>query len=166
MPVQVGSDNNGCFARWGDQGHKYYYKCGNAIARKNARKKAIAQGVAIGEYAAEKISFDFDDVLSKASVREIAKKYIRKGIPVYVISARHDKENMYSVTDKLNIPRSRVYATGSNQNKVDKVLELGITKHYDNNNNVIKQLKDKGELVKLSSVEMLQEYIKFSRKWK
>lgn len=53
MPVQVGSDNNGCFARWGEQGHKYYYKCGNSIARKSAKKKALMQGVAIGEYAQE-----------------------------------------------------------------------------------------------------------------
>lgn len=49
MPVKIGSDNQGCYAKWGDQGYKYYYKCGNVLARKKAKKKAVAQGVAIGE---------------------------------------------------------------------------------------------------------------------
>ena len=50
MPVKIGSDNQGCYAKWGDAGYKYYYKCGNALARKKAKKKAVAQGVAIGEF--------------------------------------------------------------------------------------------------------------------
>lgn len=56
MPVLVGKDNQGCYAKFGPEGHKYYYKCGNMIARKNAKKKAIAQGIAIGEYKEEKLS--------------------------------------------------------------------------------------------------------------
>ena len=163
MPIQTGSDNNGCWTRWGDQGHKYYYKCGNAIARKNARKKALAQAVAIGEFIEDKISFDFDDVLSRASIRDIAKRYISKGINVYVISARNETSGIYDVTDKLGIPRSRVYATGSNQNKVDKIKSLGITKHYDNNSDVIKKIGSVGEMVKLSSYEMLSSYIIFAK---
>jgi hypothetical protein len=152
MPVQIGRDEQSCYARWGDQGHKYYYKCGNSLARKNARKKAIAQGIVIGEYAIEKISFDFDfdDVLSMAPVREIAKRYIKQGVAVYIISARHNADTMYDVTDKLGIPRSRVYATGSNNAKIQKVQDLGITKHYDNNSDVINKLKGIGSLVKLS----------------
>ena len=161
MPVQISRDDQGCFASWGPQGHKYYYKCGNALARKNARKKAVAQGVAIGEFAIEKISFDYDDVLSTAPVREIAKRYIKQGVAVYVISARHNADTMYDVTDKLGIPRSRVYATGSNNAKIQKVQDLGITKHYDNNKNVIKELDGKGELVQLSIHERFAAVIKF-----
>lgn len=164
MPVQIKSDNQGCFARWGDQGHKYYYKCGNKVARDNSRRKAIAQGVAIGEFVIEKISFDFDDTLTKASVRETAKRYISKGVDVYVISARNDKEGMLDITDKLGIPRNRVFATGSNQNKVDKIKSLGITKHYDNNESVIKEIGSTGELVKLTIQEIFSEYIKFTKK--
>lgn len=164
MPIQTGSDNNGCWKRWGDQGHKYYYKCGNSIARKNARKKALAQAAAIGDFVEDKISFDFDDTLTKSSVRDIAKRYITKGINVYVISARNDVSGMYDITDKLGIPRSRVFATGSNQNKIDKIKSLGITKHYDNNNDVIKKIGSIGELVKLSIHEIFSEYIKFSKK--
>ena len=50
MPVQLGKDKDGCFARWGDAGKKYYYTCGDEAARNAAKTKAYKQGVAIGEY--------------------------------------------------------------------------------------------------------------------
>ena len=43
MPTRTGKDSKGCFARWGSQ-KKYYFKCGNAAARKRAIAKANAQG--------------------------------------------------------------------------------------------------------------------------
>jgi hypothetical protein len=49
MPVQLGTDKDGCFARWGKAGAKYHYTCGNEEARKNAKAKAYKQGIAIGE---------------------------------------------------------------------------------------------------------------------
>jgi hypothetical protein len=165
MPLQISKDEQSCYVRWGDQGHKYYYKCGNIIARKNAKKKALAQATAIGEFVDDKVSFDFDDTLSRASVRDIAKRYINKGINVYVISARQQESGMYDTTDKLGIPRSRVFATGSNQNKIDKIKSLGITKHYDNNSDVIKRIGSIGELVKLSITERFSDYVKFTKSY-
>ena len=50
MPVQYGKDQEGCYARWGNEGHNYYYKCNSDIARKNAGEKALAQGIAIGDF--------------------------------------------------------------------------------------------------------------------
>jgi hypothetical protein len=47
---------------------------------------------------------------------------------------------MLSVAKDLGIAESKVYATGSNKAKVEKIKELGITKHYDNNADVIKEL--------------------------
>lgn len=161
MPVLIGRDNQGCFAQWSSQGHKYYYKCSNAIARKNARKRAINQGISIGEYSIEKISFDYDDTLTRATIKEKAKRYIKNGVDVYVISARHNEEVMWPITDALGISRTRVFATGSNTNKVEKIKALGITKHFDNNENVIKKLGNIGELVKFSIHEMFSQFIKF-----
>jgi len=161
MPVQINSDKQGCYARWGDNGHKYYYKCNNSIARKNARSKAQSQGIAIGEYSIEKISFDYDETLTRKSVQDIAKRYIKNGINVYVISARHNVEVMYNLTDVLGIPRTRVFATGSNKNKIDKIKELNITKHYDNNEKVIDKLIGVGELVKFTILERFTAYINF-----
>jgi len=66
----------------------------------------------------------------------------------HIISARHDKKGMLSTAKMLNIPESRVYATGSNKAKVEKIKELGIDKHYDNNPDVISELPNIGILFK------------------
>ena len=39
------------------------------------------------------------------------------------------------------VPASKVFATGSNKAKIEKIKELGIKKHYDDNPAVIRQLK-------------------------
>jgi hypothetical protein len=54
---------------------------------------------------------------------------------------------MQKVARELNIPLNRVYATGSNQSKVKKVLSLKITTHYDNNTDVVDQLPGVGKLI-------------------
>jgi hypothetical protein len=51
MPVQLGKDKEGCFARWGFQGAKYHYECGDSDSRNEAKEKAYIQGIAIGDYA-------------------------------------------------------------------------------------------------------------------
>lgn len=87
-----------------------------------------------------KISWDFDDTLNTKRGKELAQKEIDKGNEVYIISARSNKEGMYSVADQLGIPHSRIYATGSNKAKVEKIRELGIERHIDNNSEVISKL--------------------------
>lgn len=91
------------------------------------------------------ISFDYDDTLSTERGQKLAAEKIKAGAEVYIISARHDKEPMMRIAQKLGIPASHVFATGSNKAKVEKVKELGITKHYDNNADVVKELGGKGE---------------------
>lgn len=49
MPVQLGTDRDGCFARWGRAGAKYRYTCGDEAGRKAAKQKAYIQGLASGE---------------------------------------------------------------------------------------------------------------------
>jgi len=44
MPTICSKDKKGCFCRWGTHGKKYYYKCGNKTAKKQARAKADKQG--------------------------------------------------------------------------------------------------------------------------
>lgn len=55
---------------------------------------------------------------------------------------------MLNKAKDLGIPLSRVYATGSNVNKIAKVKSLKIETHYDNNENVVKQLEGIGKLFK------------------
>jgi hypothetical protein len=105
--------------------------------------------------AENKVSFDFDDTLSTDRGQELAKKEIENGATVFVISARDSKEGMLDIASSLGIPESRIYATGSNQAKVDKIKELGIEKHYDNNSDVIKALSGIG--VQFSKPKMTEE---------
>lgn len=91
-------------------------------------------------FAASKVSFDFDDTLSTVRGQELAQQLIDKGDVVYIISARSNYEPMYAIADKLGIPHNRIFATGSNKAKIEKVKSLGILKHYDNNSDVIKEL--------------------------
>jgi len=95
---------------------------------------------------ASKISFDYDGVLSTAKGKEKAAQLIADGNTVYIISARGSKDNMLTTAKALGIPTSRIYATGSNKAKVEKVKELGINTHYDNNPDVIKELGSVGKL--------------------
>ena len=94
----------------------------------------------------EKISFDYDGTLSTERGKQRAENLIASGAIVYIISARDSKEGMLSTAEKLGIPESRVYATGSNEEKVKKVKELNISVHYDNNSDVINALKGIGRL--------------------
>ena len=118
---------------------------------------AICNSMWEQHFAGEKISFDYDDTLSTSKGKELAKKEIALGNTVYIISARNDKSGMLSTAKELGIPDSRVYATGSNKAKVEKIKELGITKHYDNNSDVIKELGSIGEKFMLMAFAVQSE---------
>jgi hypothetical protein len=96
------------------------------------------------QLAKPKISFDYDGTLTTAKGLDKAKAL---NADLYIISARSIKVTLKDIADKLNIPYSRVFATGSNKSKIEKIKELGISKHYDNNPDVIKELGSIGELI-------------------
>lgn len=104
----------------------------------------------------QRISFDYDETLTR--VMDVAMQYIAKGAEVFIISARSNKEPMLKRAESLGIPESRVYATGSNKEKVEKIKELGIDKHYDNNPDVIKELGSVGQLVVSQAEDSYNDY--------
>lgn len=110
-----------------------------AIGVKELNGRLVPNCVPV-KMAGEKISFDFDDTLTTTKAQQMAKDAIDSGVEVFVVSARNDKEGMYEITDNIGIPRSNVYAVGSNKAKIEKVLELGVTYHIDNNSDVVKEL--------------------------
>jgi len=95
-----------------------------------------------------KISFDYDETISTKKGGDLARQLIAEGNEVYIISARNLKVGMIDRAKSIGIPISRVYATGSNENKIAKVKELKIDTHYDNNSDVINQLGTIGKLFK------------------
>lgn len=110
----------------------------------------------------EKISIDYDDTLSTKSGKELARRLINTGNELYIISARISKEGMLSVAQELNIPANRVFATGSNKRKVEKVKELGIAKHYDNNIQVVNELPGIGKRFIESAFKKKQKRVIFN----
>jgi len=108
---------------------------------------AVCQDAFKTKLAGEKISFDFDGTLSTKKGYEKAKQLINEGAEVYIISARQNKDGMLNRANQLGIPESRIYATGSNKAKIEKVKELQIETHYDNNTDVIKELGNIGRLI-------------------
>jgi len=97
--------------------------------------------------AAEKVSFDYDDTLTTNQGVLALERALASGKIVYIISARNDAGGMYKLADENGIPHNRVYATGSNKAKVEKVLELGIETHYDNNQDVVNELPGIGKKI-------------------
>ena len=108
---------------------------------------AVCQDAFKTKLAGEKISFDFDGTLTTKRGYEKAKQLINEGAEVYIISARQEKDGMLPKANELDIPVGRVYAMGSNQAKIEKVKELGIVTHYDNNVDVIRALRGIGAII-------------------
>jgi hypothetical protein len=106
----------------------------------NAFKRLLGSG--------QLISFDYDDVFSTKKGFDLAVDEKAKGNLVYLISARSNKYNMTERATKAGIALNRVYAVGSNKAKIQKVLDLGIDMHYDNNPDVIDKLGKHGKLFK------------------
>ena len=111
-------------------------------------------------FASEKISFDFDGTLSTSEGQDLAKQFIEKGATVYIVSARNSVSGIYPIADKLGIPHSNIFAVGSNESKVAKILELSIVKHFDNNADVIAELGKVGQkFVEPNSGETEEEFM-------
>jgi len=135
----------------GESESDYMGRCiSNNIDEGQSQEQAVA--VCISKWEAHsamefaKVSFDFDDTLSTAAGLVLAKKYKDAGDTLYIISARNEvSQSMLDRASELGIPESRVHATGSNKAKVEEVKKLGITKHIDNNADVVKELGSIGE---------------------
>ena len=110
------------------------------------QRAAVCRSSFEEKMASEKVSFDYDETLSTQKGMQLAEEWISKGADVYIISARQEKDGMLTRANRLGIPESRIYATGSNKAKVEKIKELEITIHYDNNEEVIKELGAIGRL--------------------
>ncbi len=91
-------------------------------------------------FAAEKVSIDYHEVLTTERGKELARRLITEGYDVYVISAGNDKTPFAENMAEIGIPMNKVFAVGSNKAKIELINKLGITKHYDNSQDVINEL--------------------------
>ena len=155
MPVKECQSEGKPGYKWGDEGKCYTYSPNNEPSKNKARKSAILQGIAIGDYDMEglKVSFDYHDTLTTPKGKELLTKEMGEKNTIYIISAAQHKSELLPFAKKYGIPEGRVYATGSNYNKVEKLKELGIVRHYDNSQQVI-DISEKTEGLKTEIVKI------------
>lgn len=91
-------------------------------------------------FASGRKGFDFDGTLTQKKIQDKVKSLLAEGIEIYVISARSNSYQILDLTNKLGVKRYNVFAVGSNEEKVKKVLSLNLDKFYDNNQDVINKL--------------------------
>lgn len=155
MPIKSCQSENKPGFKWGDAGKCYTYTPKNEGSMRNARKKATAQGLAIGDIKLEglRVSFDYHDTLTTDKGKKLLEKEFGENNLIYIISAAKDIEELLPFAEKYGIRKDRVFATGSNQNKVDKIKELKIVRHYDNAQQV-KDILDRREDVKVELIKV------------
>lgn len=89
-----------------------------------------------------KISLDYDGVLSTPDGKELYKELVDAGNDVYIVTARSEAEGdeVKNVAKELRIPQDKVLFTGGKP-KSDVLNRIGIIKHYDNNPDVLDEIK-------------------------
>jgi hypothetical protein len=91
------------------------------------------------------VSFDYDGVLTTSRGIDLLDASVARGTNVYIISARNDDAGLKEFASKHGVKVSNVFAMGSNKSKIEKVKQLDVSKHYDNNADVINELGSVGE---------------------
>lgn len=127
---------------WKDRGYVAWLGWGGdeGIAWAQRKLEQIRQEMSNEVLSFAKVSFDVDGVLTTADGKDLLQKAIDNGDEVFVISARHNEDKIANMIADFNIPRSHIFATGSNRLKIEKINELEVDKHYDDNPDVINQL--------------------------
>lgn len=89
-----------------------------------------------------KVSVDYDGTLSTDAGKELYKELIDAGNDVYIVTARNEKEgsDITTVAKELRIPQDKILYTSGGP-KSDVLKRIGITKHYDNNPDVVAEIK-------------------------
>ena len=95
------------------------------------------------EFVVEKVSIDYDDTLSTDRGKELAKKMLKEGKDVSIITRRQadQMDAVYRTAEELGIPKDKVHSTNGKL-KWETIKKLGIEKHIDNNENEIKAIQE------------------------
>jgi hypothetical protein len=95
------------------------------------------------DFIAQKVSIDYDDTLSTNRGKELAKRLLKEGKDVSIITRRQSDQMdaVYNTAKELGIPRDKVHATNGKL-KWETIKKLGIEKHIDNNSNELKSIAE------------------------
>ena len=88
-----------------------------------------------------RVSFDFDGTLNTDEGRAYLQEEKERGAELYIISARAKDEYLQGFAIANGIKKENVYAMGSDEAKIEKIRELNISTHYDNNMEVVEAVR-------------------------
>ena len=94
-----------------------------------------------------RVSFDYDGTLTSTDGLNKLNAELKSKNEIFIISARKEKKELLKFAKDNNIKASNVYAVGSIEEKLKKIKELKINKHYDNDSDLIESLSGVGILV-------------------
>ena len=95
----------------------------------------------------EKISFVYDGTLTSSDGLKKFNSERNNSNDIYIISAREKKDGILEFANNNDIKKENVFATGSNKNKIQKIKQLNIFIHYDNDPEVVENLNGIGVLI-------------------
>ena len=103
-----------------------------------------------------KISIDYDDTLSTQRGKDLARRLINEGNDLYVVTRRHKSQGneVYRDAQLVGIPKDRVFFT-EGRLKWQKLKELGIQRHIDNNPDEIAAIKKNAPLIRADKFDYL-----------
>ena len=113
----------------------------------------------------DKVSLDYDGTLSTEKGQQLALRLKGEGHKLYIVTARSktDALPVYTIADRIGIPRDNIYFTNG-QSKWQKLVDLGIKRHYDNNPNVIKDIIDHTAGIQVEKFDFKSGYPLFETK--
>ena len=84
--------------------------------------------------AGPKVSMDFNDTLTTPRGKELAKRLIREGNDLYIVTRLNDNNRkvVEKVANEVGIKLDHIYFTNGAP-KYETLRKYNITKHYDNN---------------------------------
>ena len=106
-------------------------------------KPSTVRNLGLSKEGFEKVSIDYDDTLSTARGKDLAKKMLEEGKDVSIITRRQASQldEVYNTAKELGIPRDKVHATNGKL-KWETIKKLGIERHIDNNEKELQAIKD------------------------
>lgn len=120
----------------GEAKDEFISRCvGVVIGEGKTQDQALGQCYGMWEnrnFAFEKVSFEYDDILNTTEGLNAFKREIGFGNFVYIVSnAPFVTPAMRQLMNEYRVPQDRIFATGSDVAKVRKIKDLGIVRHYD-----------------------------------
>jgi hypothetical protein len=103
-----------------------------------------------------KISIDYDDTLSTQRGKDLARRLMNEGNDLYIVTRRYSTESydVYRIAEQLGIPRDKVHFTQGRM-KWQKLKELGIQRHIDNNPDEIADINKNAPLIRADKFEIV-----------